>query len=154
MSAHRTKRVLAVASGGGHWVQLSRLLPAFEECDVAYLTTIASYRAHVGAAARFYVTCDANVTTKFRLMLMSLKVAAVVLWEWPDLIVSTGAAPGYAAIRVGKLIGAKTIWVDSMANAERMSLSGRHVGAYADLWLTQWPHLAEPQGPFYEGAVL
>jgi hypothetical protein len=100
------------------------------------------------------VTCDANVTTKFKLMLMALKVAAVVLWEWPDLIVSTGAAPGYAAIRVGKLIGAKTIWVDSMANAEKLSLSGRRVGAHADLWLTQWPHLAEPQGPYYEGAVL
>ncbi len=36
--AERRVRVLAVASGGGHWVQLLRLRPAWEGCDVAYAT--------------------------------------------------------------------------------------------------------------------
>jgi hypothetical protein len=69
-------------------------------------------------------------------------------------IITTGAAPGYFALRVGKLFGARTIWIDSMANAETLSKSGQEVGKYADLWLTQWEHLARPQGPHYLGAVL
>ena len=154
MASDRRKRVLAAASGGGHWIQLSRLMPAFEECDVAYLTTLESYREQLGPDARLHVVRDANLTTKLKLVLMALRVALVVFREWPDVVISTGAAPGYIAVRVGKWIGAKTIWVDSMANAEEMSVSGRRVGAHADLWLTQWPHLATPQGPYYEGSVL
>ena len=132
---------------------MSRLLPAFDRCDVAYLTTIESYRSHVGGA-RFYVVRDANLNTKLRLLWMAVRVALVLLWERPDVVVSTGAAPGYLAVRLGKLLGARTIWIDSMANAEKLSLSGRRVGAHADLWLTQWPHLAGPHGPHYVGAVL
>ena len=77
MSTPRPKRVLAAASGGGHWIQLSRLMPAFDECDVAFLTTLKSYRPEVDEA-RFYVVQDANLTTKLKLLAMALKVAAVV----------------------------------------------------------------------------
>ena len=78
----------------------------------------------------------------------------VVVRMTADVVISTGAAPGYFALRVGKLLGARTIWIDSMANADGLSLSGRKIGPHADLWLTQWPHLAAPHGPFYAGGVL
>ena len=42
----------------------------------------------------------------------------LLLRHRPDVIVTTGAAPGYFALRFGKLLGARTIWIDSMANAE------------------------------------
>ena len=70
------------------------------------------------------------------------------------MIITTGAAPGYFALRFGKLFGTRTIWIDSMANAEELSKSGQEVGKHADLWLTQWEHLARPGGPHYMGAVL
>ncbi|MHC5007889.1 MAG: UDP-N-acetylglucosamine--LPS N-acetylglucosamine transferase, partial [Planctomycetota bacterium] len=60
----------------------------------------------------------------------------------------------YFAVVFGKLIGARTAWIDSMANVETLSLAGRKIRPWADLWLTQWPGLATPQGPHYEGAVL
>ena len=72
----------------------------------------------------------------------------------PDVVISTGAAPGYFALRLGKLFGARTIWVDSIANAEEMSLSGRLAQRYADLWLTQWPEVAKRDGARYEGRLL
>ena len=147
------KKVLAIASGGGHWVQLLRMSPAFEGQDVAYVTTMASYRGQVNGA-RFYVVRDASRWNKVALARMAMQIAWVLLRERPDVIVSTGAAPGYVAIRFGKLLGARTVWVDSMANAEKLSMSGRRVGPHADLWLTQWPHLACDEGPQYEGAVL
>jgi hypothetical protein len=69
-------------------------------------------------------------------------------------VVSTGAAPGYVALRIAHVLRAQTIWLDSIANIAELSLSGAKVGRYADLWLTQWPHLAGPQGPYYAGSVL
>ena len=48
----------------------------------------------------------------------------------------TGAAPGYFAIRIGKLLGARTLWIDSIANAEELSMGGQLVAEKADLVLT------------------
>lgn len=70
------------------------------------------------------------------------------------MIISTGAAPGYFALRMGKWFRARTVWVDSIANVEELSLSGARAGRHADLWLTQWEHLAQPGGPEYRGSVL
>jgi hypothetical protein len=74
--------------------------------------------------------------------------------ERPDVVISTGAAPGYIAIRLGRLLGARTMWIDSIANVEEMSLSGSKALRCAGLCLTQWEHLARPDGPHYKGAVL
>jgi UDP-N-acetylglucosamine:LPS N-acetylglucosamine transferase len=152
MRNQRSSRVLAVASSGGHWVQLCRLRPAFSGHDVAYLTTEAGHRADVGDA-RFYTVCDANRWSKVALIRSALKIAWVVARERPQVVISTGAAPGYIAIRLGKLLGARTAWIDSVANAEELSMSGRLASDKTDLCLTQWPHLA--RGPVrYQGAVL
>jgi hypothetical protein len=72
----------------------------------------------------------------------------------PDVVISTGAAPGFLALRLGRLLGARTIWVDSVANGEELSMSGKLAGRYADLWLTQWEHLAHEGGPQFRGNVL
>ena len=71
------------------------------------------------------------------------------------LAVTTGAGPGFLALAVAKLAGgSRTIWIDSIANTERMSLSGRLARPVADVRLVQWQHLARPGGPEFWGAVL
>jgi UDP-N-acetylglucosamine:LPS N-acetylglucosamine transferase len=146
-------KVLAISSGGGHWVQLLRLRPAFEGCSITFVTVDECYRDQVPGSS-FAVIKDATRWNKLALVQMACQVAALLLRLKPAVVISTGAAPGYIAIRLAKMIGAKTIWIDSMANVERLSLSGAKVGKYADLWLTQWPHLAKPEGPHFLGAVL
>ena len=147
------KKILAVASGGGHWVQLLRLRPAFDGHDVTYVTVNRSYRNDV-ASAPFRVVRDATRWNRFGLIQLGLQLAWIMLRERPDVVVSTGAAPGYFALRLGKWLGARTVWLDSMANVEKLSMSGEKVGKWVDLWLTQWSHLARPDGPRYAGAVL
>lgn len=152
-SAPARLKVLLVASGGGHWVQLMRVSSAFAEQDCVYVTTVKGCEKEVGGAALYRVK-DANRWERFGLLKLACRMLLIVLRERPDIVVSTGAAPGYFALRFGKLLGAKTTWLDSVANVEKLSLSGQLAGAYADMWLTQWPHLAGPDGPYYEGAVL
>ena len=163
----KSKRILAVSSGGGHWVELLRIIPAFEGAEIAFVTVTREYQRDV-PGRRLHVINDATRWNKFAVALMALRVLLIVLCERPDVIVTTGAAPGYFALRFGKCIGAKTIWLDSIANVEELSMSGRIAGPYADLWLTQWPHLAardasaarhaQREGadrtPEYAGAVL
>ena len=148
----RTKKVLAVCSGGGHWVQMRRLLPAFEGQRIIVGTT--DPRAAEGCGAeRVCAIVDASRWAKWKLLQSALGIAWLVLTLRPDVVISTGAAPGYFALLFGKLVGARTIWVDSVANADELSLSGKKAGRVADLWLTQWEHLAREGGPLYRGSV-
>lgn len=144
--------VLAVASAGGHWVQLRRLQPAFGGTRVSWLSTQADYGRELGEP--LHVVTDANQWQKMALARMFLEVLWVVLRLRPDVIVTTGAAPGFAALLWGRLLGARTIWIDSIANSETLSGSGAQAGRVAHVWLTQWEHLARPEGPHYWGAVL
>lgn len=146
-------KVVAIASGGGHWIQMGRLRPVLDELDVCYVSVHPSYGHDVGAA-RFYVVRDGSRWTKAGLVVQALQVLWILVRVRPDAVLSTGAAPGFFGILFGKLLGARTLWLDSLANIERVSLSGRLARPFADLWLTQWPHLARPEGPQYVGAVL
>ncbi|MEZ5165890.1 MAG: hypothetical protein R2695_05120 [Acidimicrobiales bacterium] len=97
---------------------------------------------------------DATRWDRLRFLHMVVKVAILLVRVRPDVVISTGAAPGFVALRLAGLVRSRTVWIDSIANCEEVSLSGRRIGPRADLWLTQWPHLARPEGPRYEGAVL
>ncbi|MDY7107299.1 MAG: UDP-N-acetylglucosamine--LPS N-acetylglucosamine transferase [Planctomycetota bacterium] len=149
----RRMRILAIASGGGHWVQLLRLRPAFAGEEVIYVTTSAEARIEVGAAP-LHVVPDATRWNRLGLLRLALRMGWIVLRRRPDVVVTTGAAPGYFGVLFGRLLGARTAWIDSMANVRRLSLSGRKAGRWSDLWLTQWPALARGDGPRFEGAVL
>lgn len=146
-------RLLAIASGGGHWVQLLRLRPAFEGCDVTFVTVSRAYQQDIGTE-RFRVVNDATRWDKVGLIKMGLKLAWIVLTVRPHVVVSTGAAPGYFAIRLARLLGARALWLDSIANVEHVSMTCELVAKHADLRLTQWERLARPDGPKFEGAVL
>jgi UDP-N-acetylglucosamine:LPS N-acetylglucosamine transferase len=149
-------RILAVSSGGGHWTELMRILPAFEGAEIAFVTVNAAYGFEV-EGRRLHVVRDATRWNKIGVALTAARMLWILLRERPDVVVTTGAAPGGIALCFGRFLGARTIWLDSIANVEELSMSGRMAGRYADLWLTQWPHLASTVGegrPEYAGAVL
>jgi hypothetical protein len=149
------QRVLLVASTGGHWVQLSRLVPAFVGMDVKFVTTGIGGPAPMGDRP-VAVVRDASKTHPLRLIPMGLQMMGVLLSFRPNIVVTTGAAPGVVAIFLAKtFFGSKTIWIDSIANSEKVSLSARLVAKRANLRLTQWEDLSDPEtGLKFFGAVI
>ncbi len=147
------KKILMVASAGGHWVQLNRLRSAVEGQRLIYVATNPELAVQ-NKDYPFFSVPDASRWDKVRVLLLACKMLWVLLKVRPDVVVSTGALPGFFALFIGKKIGARTVWLDSIANSDKLSMSGRKVGKYADLWLTQWEHLAHPEGPHYFGSVL
>lgn len=147
------KRILAIASAGGHWQQLMALRPAYEHLSVLYLTTLPGLAAEFGAAPAAVVP-DCNRNQPFRTIGCLAALGTRMARFRPDLVISTGALPGVIALTLGKAMGARTIWVDSVANAEEMSTSGRMARRVADLWLSQWEDVAREAGAEFAGALL
>ena len=147
------KRVLAIASGGGHWVQLLRLSPAFEGLNVTWVSRDPASAADV-TPAPFMTIGEASRTQKLGVVKVMAQAFWILLRTRPAVIVTTGAAPGLITLVLGKsLFRAKTIWIDSIANVETLSGSGKLAARFADLRLTQWPDLAV-DGVEHWGAVL
>lgn len=147
-------KILAIASGGGHWVQLRRLAPAFEGAEVAFASVHADYRDDV-PGHRYHAFDDVSRFNKHKVVKVAFQIARILRRERPDVVLTTGAGPGLIALALAKpLTGARTIWIDSIANSERLSSSGAWAGRFADVWLTQWPHLAGSKGPAHWGTVL
>lgn len=147
------KRILAISSSGGHWEQLMLLRDSFSTHEVVYVNTLKGLaeRNNIDDA---YVIPDCNRNTPRKSLSSALQIFRIILKHQPHVVISTGAAPGIIAIFIGRFFGARTIWIDSVANSEKLSLSGKLAGYVAHLQLTQWEHLSHEGGPRFAGAVL
>ncbi len=146
-------KILAISSAGGHWEQLIAIRECFAGHEVVYANTLAGL-AERSAIAGAAIVHDCNRNDLRGTLKTALDTYRLVRAMKPDVVVTTGAGPGLLALIFGKLSGAHAIWIDSVANSERLSLSGRLALWIADLHLTQWEHLASPRGPKYLGSVL
>lgn len=148
--------VLCVASTGGHFVQLRRItsgLQGDERFETHFASTFKG-DAKAVAWAPHHLIPDASRLTPWRVLWSALCTLALVWRLRPAVVVTTGAAPGYLALRAGHLLGARTLWIDSVANIEEVSLSAQLARPYADTCLSQWPGVGAEFGTIYQGSVL
>jgi hypothetical protein len=146
-------KILALASGGGHWVQLLRLRPAFADYETVFVSMFESYSDQVGSAA-FHVVPDASRFDVKGFGPVFIKALRILLRERPVAIVTTGSAPMLAFILLGRMFNCRTLWIDSIANSERMSSSGRLAKKLAHRCISQWPEVARDEAVDYWGSVL
>ncbi|WP_439489780.1 oligosaccharide biosynthesis protein Alg14 [Algoriphagus sp.] len=147
------KKVMAISSIGGHWIQLQRLRPAFMDSDVFYVTTKQSFIDTIPSGTRFYSIPDGNRNDLLGLLKSVIAVVKIIAKEKPDVVITTGAAPGLIGIFLARLFGSYTIWIDSIANCEEISLSGRIATKISNKVYTQWSHL-ETSSIKYKGNIL
>jgi UDP-N-acetylglucosamine:LPS N-acetylglucosamine transferase len=123
--------------------QLLLLEDGWKDCDTFCITTQAVVRQKLAKYGNVYVVAECNRQQPLRVAKALLSCAKAVFREKPDVVITTGAAVGCIVCFLAKVIGAKVVWIDSIANVERLSLSGRMVRYVADLFLVQWPELAQ-----------
>lgn len=129
------------------------LRPALDRFNPVYVTTNARLAAR-DRVGDIRVLPDANrdqLLKGFRCFFAAFKL---IMKEKPDIVLSTGALPGLFCVIIAKMAGARTIWVDSIANSDAPSLSGRIARPFSSLWVTQWEHLARSDNARYFGALL
>lgn len=146
-------KLLALASGGGHWVQLQRLQPAFADFETVYVSMFESYAEQV-AGSRYYIVPDASRFELKSFAPVFLKAVGILARERPKVLVTTGSAPMLVFVLLARFAGVRTLWIDSIANSERLSSSGRVARRIAHCVVSQWPEVAEREGVACWGAVI
>src|SRR5262245_3841006 len=97
------KRILAIASGGGHWVELQRLKPAFENLDVVYASVYPEYANDV-PGHRFYSFRDVSRWDRFGFVVLFIQLLRLLLLERPKIVITTGSLPCCIALMLAKYL--------------------------------------------------
>lgn len=79
----------------------------------------------------------------WRFLKLLISAGKIILREKPDVVVTTGALVSFPFCVLGKVLGAKVIYLETFARVNDRSLTGRLVYPIADLFLVQWESLLE-----------
>jgi UDP-N-acetylglucosamine:LPS N-acetylglucosamine transferase len=153
-------KLIAGASAGGHANELELLLRAaggiWPIHPHSYVTTM---KITADSFARYgrpvHIIGEADRRKPLETVFVIARALRVALRERPDVVVTTGSMPLAVFCIWAKLFGARIVWIDSIAQIGRMSVSGRVMRHVADLCLVQWPDLVSKYpGVEYCGELL
>jgi beta-1,4-N-acetylglucosaminyltransferase len=137
-------KIALVCSHGGHLTEMEMLRPAFEG-HRCFLVTYRSPRTEALPGPRYLLR---NIGASPWRLLGALARAAWVLWrERPDVVLSTGSEIAIPFLWLGRVTGARTVYVESCCRVTAPSRTGPLVYPVSDLFLVQWPALLERYGP-------
>lgn len=142
------KTLVVGASSGGHVNELLVLLKAAKDIwpiqPAAYVTTMAiSSDAFPVKGPPVHILGEADRTKKMGSLKVAWRALRTAYQLKPDIVVTTGSGPLALFCLWARILGAQIVWIDSVAQVDRMSLSGRLMRPVAHLRLVQWPNLTE-----------
>lgn len=148
-----SKKILMVASPGGHFVQLSLLAEGLGCHDIIVASTY-SIKPGFMPGSHYENIPDFNRDSFYKVFPALWACLRILRKYQPDLVVSTGAAPGLVMVVAAKIKGVRAVWVDSLANSKKLSLSGTLVKRLGGIVLSQWENVAQEEGVQYKGRVV
>jgi beta-1,4-N-acetylglucosaminyltransferase len=133
---------MIVCSTGGHLLQMHEMREAWEPFDRVWVTfdkaDARSLLAREDVVHAFGPT-NRNVPN----LLRNLRLAwRLVRERRPAAILSTGAGVAVPFAWIGRLHGARTVYIESFTRMDNLSLSGRMIAPVAERFYVQWPELA------------
>lgn len=148
-------KVCIPVAAGGHLSEALYLIEAFDGHDVFFMMS-ASTRARTLSYRTYLLPLSDGKPLVPRFSRLLPHMIRVLWRERPDIIFSTGAEIAVPAFYIGKLLGAKTVFVETVTHVHTPTLSGRLVYPVSDLFLVQHPQLLSRYGAkaCYEGSVL
>lgn len=142
--------VALVGSSGGHLAQLLALRGFWSRHDHFWVTFDTEDAVSQLAAERTYWCAHPTNRNIPNLIRNTFLAVRVLRRERPCVIVSTGAAVAVPFFYLGRLMGARTVFIEVVDQIDSPTLTGRLVRPISTRVLVQW----HEQLPFYPGATV
>ena len=147
-----TKKVCLVYSTGGHYFELVKSLEGIQ-IKKKYHVTFFSKKIKKKDKVYFIKHPQKNAINLFINFLQSL---FILLLERPKMIISTGADVAVMTFILGKiLLRTKNIFIESIGNMDKPTLSGRICYKFSDLFIIQFKKLKKiyPNAKLAKGII-
>ena len=134
-------KICLVGSSGGHLTHLYMLRPFWEKEERFWVTFDKEDARSLLENERMY-PCYFPTNRSLKALIINTRLAWKVLRkEKPDLIVSSGAAAAVPFFYLGKLFGAKLMYMEVFDRIDRPTLTGRLVYPITDTFVVQWEEM-------------
>ena len=142
-------KICLVGSSGGHLTHLMLLKEFWQKHDRFFVTfDKLDSRSQLENERKYwcYYPTNRNIKNLIRNTFLAIKVLKK---EKPDIIISSGAAVAVPFFYLGKLFGAKLIYVEVFDRIDKPTMTGKLVYPICDQYIVQW----EEQKQVYPKAV-
>lgn len=136
-------KVCLVGSSGGHLTHLYMLKPFWQDQERFWVTFDKEDARSLLEGERMfpcYFPTNRNLKNLIRNTFLALKILRK---EKPDLIVSSGAAVAVPFFYLGKLFGAKTVYIEVFDRIDAPTLTGKLVYPVTDKFIVQWEEMKQ-----------
>lgn len=134
-------KVCLVGSSGGHLTHLYLLKPFWENEERFWVTFDKEDARSILKNEKIY-SCyfptNRNIKNLFKNTLLAFNVLRK---ERPDVIISSGAAVAVPFFYLGKLFGAKTVYIEVFDRIDSPTLTGKLVYPVTDKFIVQWEEM-------------
>jgi len=143
------KKVLFIASAGGHLNEILQLRPLFNKCDAFIMTEKTGASGDLikempgKTAYLLYGTTSHPLSYPFKLLGNCFISLYYYLKFKPDCIVTTGVQSAGPMCCIGKIFGSRIIYIETFANIITKSATGSIVYHFADDFVVQWESMKE-----------
>ena len=143
------KKILFIASTGGHFSELMQLSSMFKKYDYHIITEktktntnlVDKYPSKVDYLV--YGTKDHLFLYVFKFLINCIKSLYLYFKIRPKFIITTGTHTAVPMCYIGKIFGSKIIFIETFANSKTKTLSGKMIYPIANLFLVQWKEMLE-----------
>lgn len=138
------KKVLFIASTGGHLSELMQLKPMFEKYDYHIITEKTDSTKnltntyHKKLDYLVFGTKDFPFSYFFKFAFNCIKSIFLYIKIRPKVIITTGTHTAVPISYFGKLFGTKVVFIETFANSETKTISGKMIYPIANLFIVQW----------------
>ena len=139
------KKVLFISSTGGHLNELMQLRELLDNYDYNIITektkSTASLASKYGKKMAYllYGTKHHVLTYPFVLIYNTIMSFYYYFKFHPDYIITTGAHTAGPMCCIGKIFGSRVIYIETFANINSKTVTGRLLYHIADKFIVQWP---------------
>lgn len=143
------KKVLFISSTGGHLSEMMQLKKMFKDYDYHIITE--KTKSNISMKNKYkdrinflvYGTKDHMITYPFKLIYNCFKSLFLYFRIHPDYIITTGAHTAGPMCLIGKIFGSKVIYIETFANINTKTITGRLLYPVADRFIVQWPSMTK-----------
>ncbi len=134
-------KVCLVSSSGGHLTHMYMLKPFWQDKERFWVTFDKEDARSLLKGEKMYTCYYPSNRSLKALMINTVRAFKVLKKERPDLIISCGAAVAVPFFYVGKLFGAKLIYIEVFDRIDSSTLTGRLVYPITDRFIVEWEEM-------------
>ncbi len=149
LKGNKDYKICLVGSSGGHLAHLYMLKPIWENRDRFWVTfNKEDAKSILNNEKKYFCYYPTNRNIK-NLIKNTVLACKILKKEKPDLIISSGAAVAVPFFYIGKIYGAKLIYIEVFDRIYKPTITGKLVYPFADRFIVQW----EEQKKVYKKAI-